>query len=94
MFRSVDRHGRVGAAALSGHAVATTVKRSAMRVGLDAQAISAHSLRVGFVTNAKLRGASDAAVMDQTGHKSLEMVRRYTRRTDAWNGAASGQLGL
>ena len=33
-------------------------------------------------------------VMDQTGHRSVEMVRRYTRRIDAWSKPASSKLGL
>ncbi|MDM8005902.1 MAG: site-specific integrase [Phycisphaerae bacterium] len=94
VFRPVDRHGRIASTHLTGHAVATIIKRSATRAGLDAARFSGHSLRAGFVTTSKLRGASDAAVMDQTGHKSLEILRRYTRRIHAWDGAASAQLGL
>jgi integrase len=30
--------------------------------------LSGHSLRAGFVTEAKKHGADDAAIMDQTGH--------------------------
>lgn len=94
VFRPVDRHGRVASERITGHAVATSIKRAAARAGLDSTRLSGHSLRAGFVTTSKQRGASDAAIMDQTGHKSLEMLRRYTRRIHAWDGAASAQLGL
>lgn len=83
VFLAVDRHGRLGARGLSGQAVAEIVKRAAVRAGLDPNNFSGHSLRAGFVTEAKKRGADDAAIMDQTGHRSLEMLRRYHRRLRA-----------
>jgi hypothetical protein len=36
----------------------------------------------------------DAAIMDQTGHKSLAMMHRYHRRTKKWTKPASAKLGL
>lgn len=51
--------------------MALVVKRAAAKVGLTAELFSGHSLRAGFVTEAKKNGADDAAIMDQTGHKSL-----------------------
>jgi integrase len=56
--------------------------------------LSGHSLRAGFVTEAKKHGADDAAIMDQTGHKSLTMVHRYNRRAKKWQKPASAKLGL
>jgi integrase len=38
--------------------------------------------------------ADDAAIMDQTGHKSLAMVHRYHRRPKKWVKPASAKLGL
>lgn len=40
---------------------------------------SAHSLRASFVTTAKLNGADDSEIMQQTKHKTSAMIRRYTR---------------
>jgi integrase len=94
VFRSVDRHGRVSDRRLTDHAVAVVVKRSAKTAGLDPEHFSGHSLRAGFVTEAKKNGADDAAIMDQTGHKSLAMVQRYHRRTKKWEKPASARLGL
>jgi integrase len=56
--------------------------------------ISGHSLRAGFVTEAKKHGAHDAAIMDQTGHKSLAMLQRYHRRAKKRKKPASENLGL
>lgn len=94
VFRSVDRHGNVRSTRLTDHAVALILKRAATAAGLDAADISGHSLRAGFVTEAKKHGADDAAIMDQTGHKSLAMVQRYHRRAKKWEKPASEKLGL
>ena len=38
-----------------------------------------HSLRAGLATQSYLNGAGELAIMRQTGHRSLAMVRRYIR---------------
>lgn len=94
VFRPIDRHDNIRPRALTAHSIARIVKESARKAGLEPSRFSGHSLRAGFVTTATLGGAPEAAVMDQTGHRSVEMVRRYTRRLDAWKKPASGTLGL
>lgn len=89
LFRSIDRHGNVGATALTGHSIGRIVKRAAEAAGLDAAAISGHSLRAGLVTAAVLAGRTDREIMAQTGHRSAEMLTRYTRKARAWEGAFS-----
>ena len=91
VFRSVDRHGKIGAG-LTDKAVALVVKRAAVRAGLDSTKLSGHSLRCGFVTEAKLRGHDDYSIMLQTGHKSARMVHKYTRRVDIFKQGA--KVGL
>jgi site-specific recombinase XerD len=83
VFRSVSRHGALGAR-LTGHAVGRLVKGYATRAGLDAHDFGGHSLRAGFVTSAAERGARAERIADHTGHRSLAMVRVYTRRSDAF----------
>lgn len=55
---------------------------------------SAHSLRVGFVTQAKLNQADDHSIMSQTGHRSSTMLHRYTQIVNIWENNASTKLGL
>ena len=55
---------------------------------------SAHSLRASFVTIAKLAGADDSEVMNQTKHKNSEMIRRYTRLDNVQQHNAAQKLGL
>ena len=55
---------------------------------------TAHSLRASFVTVAKLAGADDSEVMNQTKHKTSEMIRRYTRLDNVRQHNAAQKLGL
>lgn len=55
---------------------------------------SAHSLRASFVTVAKLNGADDSEIMNQTKHKTSEMIRRYTRLDNVQQHNAAQKLGL
>ena len=55
---------------------------------------TAHSLRASFVTIAKLNGADDAEVMNQTGHKTAAMIRHYTRVDTVIEQNAGKKLGL
>lgn len=93
VFREVTRHGRVESAPLTGRSVSRIVKRSGISAGLEASSFSGHSLRAGFVTQAKLKRKDEASIMRQTGHRSVAMVRKYDRRADLWrDNAAAGLL--
>lgn len=94
LFRPIDRHGRMAAQRLSGYAVALIVKRSAKSIGLDVESYAGHSLRSGFCTAAAEAGASERAIMDQSGHKSLVVARRYIRRGSLWKNHPNVALGL
>lgn len=76
-FRGVDRHGRLGAAALSVRSVTRTVQRAVERAGLDGSRYSGRSLRRGMVLAAAEHGASERRIMAHTGHRSQRLVRRY-----------------
>jgi len=94
LFRSIDRHGRLGESALSGRAVALIVKRASDAAGLDPTRFAGHSLRSGMATSAARAGAREAEIMSQTGHKSLTVLRRYIRRGSLFNENAASKLGL
>ena len=64
--------------------IAGVVQRAAQRAGLDPREFAGHSLRAGFASEAAAQGASERAIMRQTGHRSVEMVRRYIREGDRY----------
>ena len=92
VFRGVNRHGRISADRLTDKAVALVVKAVATRADLDPSRLAGHSLRAGLVTTCALAGVADDAIMRQTGHRSVDMVRRYTRVADAYRNNAAGAV--
>jgi integrase len=74
--------------------VARIVKKSAERVGIPANVLAGHSLRSGLATTAARNGASEPSIMRQTGHKSVQMVRRYIREGSLFHDNAGAKLGL
>ncbi|MDR3514070.1 MAG: site-specific integrase [Caulobacteraceae bacterium] len=94
VFRAVDRHGRVAAAAISDRAVADIVKRACERAGLDPEVFSGHSLRAGLVTSAANAGLDVELIMRQTRHTKADTVLGYIRDADRFKRNAAGKVGL
>jgi integrase len=94
VFRSLDRFHRVQPRRLSDKAVALVVKRRAKAVGLDPARYAGHSLRAGLATSAAAAGASERAIMSQTGHRSADMVRRYIREASLFASNPAAMVGL
>lgn len=94
LFRSINRHGHLGPGRLSGIDVARIVKKLAQRARLDSAKYAGHSLRAGHATSAAIAGASERSIMNQTGHRSVQMVRRYIRDGSLFRENSAGKLGL
>jgi site-specific recombinase XerD len=94
MFRPINRHGKMASIRLSGAAVASVVKRYVGAAGLDAGQFAGHSLRSGLATSAAMAGASERSIMNQTGHRSLNTVRRYIRDGSLFRENAVAVVGL
>jgi site-specific recombinase XerD len=77
---------------LAGRNVAAIVKAGAARLGFDPAIFGGHSLRSGLVTTAVKRGVNLMKICDQTGHKSLEMLRVYSRDAELFAGNAAAGL--
>src|SRR5206468_2381314 len=91
VFRSVNRHGRVGAR-LSDQSVADVVKFHASRLRLDPTQFAGHSLRAGFLTSAASRGASIFKMMDVSRHRSVDTLRGYVRDAELFKDHAGAGL--
>jgi integrase len=88
-----EKDGRV--IGLGDKSVAVFIKELALKSGIDKKAVrhlAGHSLRAGFVTEASLQGASDAEIMQQTGHASAAMIARYRRTGTPQLGNAAMRL--
>jgi site-specific recombinase XerD len=86
------RNQRVTDRRLHGRNVAAIVKAGATKLGFDPASFGGHSLRAGFVTSAVKRGANLIKITDVTGHRSLEMLKTYSRDAEAFVGHAGAGL--
>ena len=89
-----DAAGRQRGERLSDKAIANVVKAAAKAAGLDATRYAGHSLRAGLATSAAAAGASERAIMATTGHRSVNMVRRYIRDGELFRENAAAACGL
>ena len=94
LFRPINRHGKMATTRLSGAAVGEIVKKYVEALGLDASHFAGHSLRSGLATSAAAAGASERSIMNQTGHRSVGMVRRYIKNGSLFIDNAATVLGL
>jgi integrase len=94
LFRRVDRHGFIAERRLCSKAVADVVKRTLAAAGKSNRLYSGHSLRAGLITQAAMNGVSERSIADQSGHKSLIVLRRYIRDGSLFRENAAGKVGL
>ena len=72
--------------------VALIIKKHALNAGLDDKKYAGHSLRSGFATSTAELGASERNIMAMTGHKSVDMVRRYIKEADLFKNNALNKI--
>ncbi len=101
VFRQVGRRGKPTTLPLSDKAVARAVKQwlgvAMAHDRLESRELlgfSGHSLRAGFCTAAAEAGADERSIAEQSGHKSLPILRRYIRDANVLRNHAIGKLGL
>jgi|SRR5579871_968124 len=94
LFRHIDRHGHINPRGLHKDSIGGIVKRAAQAAGLDPRIYAGHSLRAGFCTQAYLNGAREFDIMRQTGHRSLDTLRKYVRGRGLFRDNAAAKLGL
>jgi len=74
--------------------ISLIVKKYTSLIGLDSKLYSGHSLRSGFATSTANMGADERSIMQMTGHKSTEMVRRYIKEANIFNNNALNKLKI
>ena len=78
----------------NGSALQNGVPRNLLGSGrrFDPATFGGHRLQLGLLSTAVKRGLNLMKVCDQTGHKSLEMLRVYTRDAELFAGNAAAGL--
>jgi len=92
LFVALNRHSQAGDRLL-GRDVARIVRRRCAAAGLAGD-FSGHSMRAGFVTTAAANGVDALEISNQTRHKSLDMVKRYSRPATIWKSNAAFRVGM
>jgi integrase len=97
LFRRVSKGGRIGGTALHPDAVRQILIQRARMAGLEidgVERLSAHALRVGFITEAYNKGVRDEDIMRHTRHRDLRTMRGYVQRAGLLTESPAGVLDL
>ena len=69
------------------------LKKRASAAGIeDCNKISGHSLRVGSITQARMNGVPTHEIMAQSGHKTTQMIDRYTKLSNIRETSAAKKI--
>ena len=69
------------------------LKKRATAAGLEnSNIISGHSLRIGAITEARMRGVPTHEIMAQSGHKTTQMIDRYTKLSNIRETSAAKKI--
>ena len=74
--------------------VSLIIKKYVNKIGLNPQIYSGHSLRSGFATSAAENNVEERHIMNMTGHKSNQMVRRYIQEGNLFKNNALKKLNF
>lgn len=77
-----------------GGAGALIIKGRAQAAGLSPAVYAGHSLRAGLATSAAAAGVEERVIAQQTGHRSLPILRRYIRDGELFRQNAAAAVGL
>jgi integrase len=93
-FPAVSRWGLFRPARLTPTAVGKVLQSRMPKAGLDVDGFSGHSMRAGFITEAKNAGADDDEIVNQTDHRSSATLRIYDREYTPLKRNASTRIKL
>lgn len=97
LFRKISTGDGIGNTALHPDAVRRILAHRIGMAGLTIEGfdrMSAHALRVGFITEAYNKGVRDEDIMRHTRHHDLRTMRGYVRRAGLVTESPAGMLDL
>jgi len=97
LFRRISTGDGIGDTALHPDAVRHILARRVQMAGISVDGfdrLSAHALRVGFITEAYDKGVRDEDIMRHTRHRDLRTMRGYVQRAGLVSESPAGQLDL
>jgi integrase len=97
LFRKISTGGTIGHTALHPDAVRRILAHRVALAGIVVDSfdrLSAHALRVGFITAAYDQGVRDEDIMRHTRHRDLRTMRGYVQRAALVSESPAGKLDL
>jgi integrase len=97
LFRRISTGGGIADTALHPDAVRRILAWRIRQAGLAVEGfdrMSAHALRVGFITEAYGRGVRDEDIMRHTRHRDLRTMRGYVQRAGLVSESPAGMIDL
>jgi integrase len=97
LFRKISTAGTIGNTALHPDAVRRILAHRVQMAGLTVDGfdrLSAHAMRVGFITAAYDQGARDEDIMRHTRHRDLRTMRGYVQRAGLVTESPAAKLDL
>jgi integrase len=97
LFRKISTGDGIGEAALHPDAVRRILAHRVAMAGIVVDGfgrLSAHALRVGFITEAYDKGVRDEDIMRHTRHRDVRTMRGYVQRAGLVSESPAGQLDL
>ena len=94
LFRRFIKGSNLSADRLTDQTVALLIKKYLRLAGIDNKNYSGHSLRSGFATSAAESGVAERSIMEMTGHKSAEMVRKYIKVANLFKNNALNKIEI
>ena len=79
---------------LTDQSVVLLLKQYLILAGIDNDNFAGHSLRSGFATVAADSGADERSIMNMTGHKTTQMVRRYIKEANIFKNNALNKINI
>ena len=77
---------------LSDHSFNLILKKRSTNAGLDDSEISAHSLRIGAITEARNKGIPIHEIMAQSGHSTSQMIDHYSKISNIRDTSAAKKI--
>ena len=93
VFLQVHKGGNIIRKRLGGRSVALMLKKRCKPFGFSDD-IAGHSLRAGHVTSSIKNGTPETWIMRQTGHTSIDMLRKYERLNREFEANSAAKIGL
>lgn len=93
VFRPVTKGGKVQPSRLGDRTVAVMLKKRCNPFGFSDD-IAGHSLRAGHVTSAIQKKTPETWIMRQTGHTSVDTLRKYERLNREFEANSAATIGL